>query len=101
MWTAGAWESFSLLDCGNGEKLEQWGPYVLVRPDPQAIWKPVGKHPGWKRCDARYHRSNTGGGAWENRTLPPEAVREGWAIRYRELTFLVKPMSFKHTGIFP
>ena len=101
MWKADGWRDFALLDCGNGEKLEKWGPYRLVRPDPQAIWEPVGKNDGWKRCDARYNRSNTGGGAWENRHLPESAVRDGWRIAYRDLTFHVRPMSFKHTGIFP
>ncbi len=101
MWTADSWRDFELLDCGNGEKLERWGSYRLVRPDPQAIWEPEGNNDGWRRFDARYNRSNTGGGAWENRSLPASAVRDGWKVRYRELTFLVRPMSFKHTGVFP
>ena len=101
MWTADGWRDFALLDCGNGEKLEKWGPYRLRRPDPQAIWEPAAPQSGWKDCDACYHRSNAGGGSWENRKLPESAVQNGWKIAYRDLTFLVRPMSFKHTGIFP
>ncbi len=101
MWTADGWRDFALLDCGSGEKLEKWGPYRLVRPDPQAIWAPARGDGDWKGFDARYNRSSTGGGAWENRKLPESAVQNGWKIAYRDLNFLVRPMSFKHTGIFP
>jgi 23S rRNA (cytosine1962-C5)-methyltransferase len=101
MWSTDAWRDFRLLDCGSGEKLEQWGSYVLVRPDPQAIWDSPRTSPLWRTPHARYIRSSTGGGRWDNLTLPPAAVSAGWDIRYRNLTFRVKPMAFKHTGIFP
>ena len=93
---ADGWEDYELLDCGGGEKLERWGEQYLVRPDPQAIWDSPRKNPAWKRANARYLRSQSGGGHWEKKTLP-----ESWKIRYRDLTFQVKPMNFKHTGLFP
>ena len=96
MWISDNWKDYELLDCGRGEKLERWGKYVLVRPDPQAIWNTPRKHPGWKRHDARYARSNTGGGQWAKKDLP-----ERWTVSYRDLTFNIKPMNFKHTGLFP
>ena len=96
MWIADGWQDYELLDCGGGEKLERWGRQVLVRPDPQAIWAPEGRHSGWRKADGRYNRSATGGGHWEKNALP-----ESWPIRYGELTFQVKPMNFKHTGLFP
>ena len=96
MWIADQWRDYELLDCGGGEKLERWGQQYLVRPDPQAIWATPRKNPAWKRADARYLRSQSGGGHWEKKTLP-----ESWKIRYRDLTFQVKPMNFKHTGLFP
>ena len=96
MWISDQWNDYELLDCGGGEKLERWGKYTLVRPDPQAIWNPPRRHPGWRRADARYERSSTGGGAWEKKDLP-----ERWQVSYGDLTFNVKPMNFKHTGLFP
>lgn len=96
MWVAEGWKDYELLDCSGGEKLERWGQYTLVRPDPQAIWRTPRSHPGWKRHDARYARSSTGGGAWEKRQVP-----ERWTVEYGPLTFNVKPMNFKHTGLFP
>lgn len=96
MWISNAWNDYELIDCGQGEKLERWGDRVLVRPDPQAIWNTPRQHPGWKQHDARYARSTTGGGAWESKHLP-----ERWTIDYRNLTFNIKPMNFKHTGLFP
>ena len=96
MWAANGWKDYALLDCGGGEKLERWGDKLLVRPDPQAIWCTPRLHPGWKRPDGRYLRSNTGGGAWEKSKLPGQ-----WQVRYKNLTFQVKPMNFKHTGLFP
>ena len=96
MWIAEQWRDYELLDCGGGEKLERWGEQYLVRPDPQAIWDSPRKNPAWKRANARYLRSQSGGGHWEKKTLP-----ESWKIRYRDLTFQVKPMNFKHTGLFP
>ena len=96
MWRADGWQDYELLDCSDGEKLERWGSRILVRPDPQAIWETPRRHPGWRRPDARYVRSREGGGQWEKNRLP-----ENWKIRYGELTFQVKPMNFKHTGLFP
>ena len=64
MWISDNWRDYELLDCGNGERLERWGKSLLVRPDPQAIWRPQGRHPGWRKSDPRYQRSSTGGGQW-------------------------------------
>ena len=96
MWLADAWKDYEVLDTSGGEKLERWGKYVLVRPDPQVIWNTPKDDPLWRKDDARYARSSTGGGKWANLRLP-----EHWQVKYRELTFNVKPMNFKHTGVFP
>ena len=96
MWLADQWQEYTVLDTGKGEKLEQWGPYILIRPDPQVIWDTPRKNPGWRSPNAHYHRSKKGGGEWEFLDLP-----EQWEIRYRDLTFRLKPFSFKHTGLFP
>ncbi len=96
MWMADSWRDYELLDCGNGEKLERWGGQVLLRPDPQAIWNTPRLHSRWRNPDGRYFRSSTGGGRWDKGRLP-----EQWQVSYRELTFQVKPMNFKHTGLFP
>ena len=96
MWVSSNWKDYELLDCGRGEKLERWGDRILVRPDPQAIWDTPRDNPLWRRPNARYARSSTGGGQWENKDVP-----EQWQVRYRDLTFQVKPMNFKHTGLFP
>ena len=96
MWIADGWKDYELLDASGGERLERWGDKILVRPDPQVIWHTPKKHPGWKRPDGRYARSSTGGGSWDKGQLP-----ETWSISYKELHFRVKPMNFKHTGIFP
>ncbi len=96
MWLADQWKDYEVLDTSAGEKLERWGKYLLVRPDPQVIWNTPKNDPGWKKYDARYNRSSTGGGKWSNLRLP-----ERWQVGYKELTFNVKPMNFKHTGVFP
>ena len=96
MWKADQWKDYEVLDTSDGEKLECWGSFYLVRPDPQVIWSTPRQDPRWKRFDARYARSSTGGGHWSAHHLP-----EHWCIHYRELTFQVKPMNFKHTGVFP
>ena len=96
MWLADDWKDYEVLDTSGGEKLERWGKYVLVRPDPQVIWNTPKDDPLWRKYDARYARSSTGGGKWANLRLP-----EHWQVKYRELTFNVKPMNFKHTGVFP
>ena len=96
MWLSDKWQDFELLDCSKGEKLERWGCYYLVRPDPQAIWDTPRTDERWNCRDARYRRSDTGGGSWDKGGLPAS-----WKINYGELTFNVKPMNFKHTGLFP
>ncbi len=96
MWLCDKWKDYELLDCSGGEKLERWGDVLLVRPDPQAIWKTERTLAAWKKPDARYIRSSTGGGRWENRRAP-----DVWQVGYGQLRFNVKLMNFKHTGIFP
>ena len=96
MWIADGWKDYELLDCGGGEKLERWGDQILVRPDPQAIWESDRKNRGGRTANARYSRSSTGGGHWDKNKLP-----ESWPIAYKNLRFQVKPMNFKHTGLFP
>lgn len=96
MWIANQWKDYEVLDTGGGEKLERWGNYILVRPDPQVIWNTPREHKCWKAKNGHYHRSSKGGGEWEFWNLPDE-----WQINYRELTFHLKPFSFKHTGLFP
>ena len=96
MWIADQWQDYELLDCGGGEKLERWDRPYLVRPDPQAIWETSHRNPAWRRANARYLRSQTGGGHWEKEALP-----ESWRMHYKDLTFQVKPMNFKHTGLCP
>lgn len=91
------WDDYELLDTSHGERLERWGNIILIRPDPQVIWNTERKHPLWKKANARYKRSNTGGGAWQVYTKIPDQ----WTIRYKSLTFGLKPMGFKHTGVFP
>ena len=97
MKLADSWKDYEILDMANGEKLERWNNKILIRPDPQIIWKDKQFPEKWKKADAKYSRSNTGGGHWENKTRLPES----WQIKYKNLTFNIKPMGFKHTGIFP
>ena len=94
---ASNWKDYEILDMANGEKLERWGNIVLIRPDPQIIWKEKTFPEKWKRANAKYNRSKTGGGSWENTSKLPKA----WQINYKNLTFNIKPMGFKHTGLFP
>ena len=96
MWISKRWKDYELIDCGGGEKLERWGDYILVRPDPQAIWQTPRTDPRWKRPDARYARSASGGGHWAKKDVP-----QRWCVGYGDLTFNIKPMNFKHTGLFP
>ena len=94
---ANEWKDYEIIDMSNGEKLERWGDIKLIRPDPQIIWKNKSFPSEWKSANARYNRSNTGGGAWEySKRLP-----ESWQVKYKNLTFNIKPMGFKHTGLFP
>ena len=96
MWIADGWKDYEVIDCSCGEKLERWGKYILLRPDPQVIWDTEKNAPQWKKLNGHYHRSAKGGGEWEFFSLP-----EQWSIHYKELTFQLKPFSFKHTGLFP
>ena len=96
MWLADSWKDYEVIDCSKGEKLERWGDYILVRPDPQVIWDTPRKEKGWHKMNAHYHRSKKGGGEGEFFALPQQ-----WSIHYRSLTFQLKPFSFKHTGLFP
>jgi 23S rRNA (cytosine1962-C5)-methyltransferase len=96
MWIADQWKDYEILDTANGEKLERWGKYTLLRPDPQVIWSSPKTMPQWKQLNGHYHRSAKGGGEWEFFDLPQQ-----WSISYRDLTFQLKPFSFKHTGLFP
>ena len=96
MWLSNKWNDYEVLDCSNGEKLERWGNHILVRPDPQAIWNTKRSDPRWENYGGRYFRSDKGGGRWDKRGLP-----ESWQIGYGDLRFNLKPMNFKHTGIFP
>lgn len=96
MWIADDWKEYEILDTSSGEKLERWGKYLLIRPDPQVIWNTQKEHAGWKSPNAHYHRSSKGGGEWEFFSLPDK-----WTIKYKDLTFNLQPFSFKHTGLFP
>ena len=96
MWIANNWKDYEVIDTSGGEKLERWGNYILLRPDPQVIWDTPKEVPEWNKLNGHYHRSSKGGGEWEFRNLPEE-----WQIGYRDLKFNLKPFSFKHTGLFP
>ncbi len=96
MWIADHWKDYEVIDTSAGEKLERWGNYLLVRPDPQVIWNTPKKNKGWHKHNGHYHRSNKGGGQWEFFNLPKQ-----WTIGYNNLVFNLKPFSFKHTGLFP
>lgn len=96
MWVADQWKEYEIIDCSKGEKLERWGDYILLRPDPQVLWDLPRKNPAWKKLNGHYHRSNKGGGEWEFFDLPKQ-----WSINYKDLTFHLKPFTFKHTGLFP
>lgn len=96
MWIADNWKDYQVLDASGGEKLERWGNYILLRPDPQVLWNTPKNAKEWKKLNGHYHRSNRGGGEWEFFNLP-----EQWEIHYKDLTFHLKPFSFKHTGLFP
>lgn len=96
MWICNDWKDYEIIDVSCGEKLERWGDYLLIRPDPQAIWHTKKEHDGWYHPNAHYHRSKKGGGSWEFIDLPKQ-----WQISYKNLNFELKPFSFKHTGLFP
>ena len=96
MYLANNWKDYELLDTSDGERLERWGKYILIRPDPQVIWKGKREHKLWNKADGIYRRSKSGGGAWIKNDVP-----EKWTINYGDMTFNLKPMGFKHTGLFP
>lgn len=96
MWIADKWKDYEVIDSSNGEKLERWGNYILVRPDPQVIWDTPKSDMRWKKMNGHYHRSSKGGGEWEFFDLPKQ-----WQVHYRDLTFNLQPFNFKHTGLFP
>ena len=97
MILANEWKDYKLIDMANGQKLERWGRILLSRPDPQIVWKEKSFPNEWKKVNAIYNRSKTGGGSWQYKTKIPE----NWQIKYKDLTFNIKPMGFKHTGLFP
>ena len=97
MELANNWQDYEILDMANGEKLERWGDIILIRPDPQIIWNKKSFPNKWKQANAKYNRSKTGGGSWEYNTNIPKV----WKVKYKDLTFNIKPMGFKHTGLFP
>ena len=96
MWIAKNWKDYEVIDTSDGEKLERWGEYILVRPDPQVIWNTPKEHEGWRHRNGHYHRSSRGGGEWEFFDLP-----QIWQVHYKTLTFRLQPFQFKHTGLFP
>ena len=93
---ANNWNDYKILDMADGQKLEKWGDVILSRPDSQIIWKDKSYPEKWKNINATYHRSKTGGGTWEYNKKMPQL----WHIKYKDLTFNITPMGFKHTGIF-
>ncbi len=95
-WYSENWKDYELLDTSDGERLERWGKYILIRPDPQVIWHSEKKHPMWHRADGIYRRSGSGGGAWIEHKMPDQ-----WNVSYGKLHFVLRPMGFKHTGLFP
>ena len=97
MIVAKDWKDYEIIDMANGEKLERWGDVILIRPDPQIVWKSKSFENKWKMANARYVRSSSGGGNWSYIKNVPKS----WQINIKELTFNIKPMGFKHTGIFP
>lgn len=97
MFLADGWKDYKIIDCSEGEKLEAWTNKILIRPDPQVVWKSPKTKKEWAEADARYNRSKSGGGSWQCYKKLPDT----WTVKYRDLTFGIKPMGFKHTGLFP
>ncbi len=101
MWYSKDWKDYELIDTSDGQRLERWKDVILVRPDPQVIWKDCRKDKAWKNADAVYNRSDKGGGAWDVRNISRSMLDDGWTINYKDLKLKVKPTGFKHTGVFP
>ena len=101
MWYTSDFNDYELLDTSDGERLERWKDILLIRPDPQVLWKNVRRHPLWTKANAHYHRSAKGGGSWEIRHLDDDLLNKGWRIDRKKLSFCVRPTGFKHTGVFP
>ncbi len=101
MWYTSEFDNYELLDTSDGERLERWGDVLLIRPDPQILWKNVRRSPLWSKANAHYHRSTKGGGAWDIRSLDNDLLNKGWRIDRKGLSFCVRPTGFKHTGVFP
>ena len=101
MWYTSDFNDYELLDTSDGERLERWKDILLIRPDPQVLWKNVRCHPLWTKANAHYHRSAKGGGSWEIRHLDDDLLNKGWRIDRKKLSFCVRPTGFKHTGVFP
>ena len=97
MFLADGWKDYKIIDCSEGEKLEAWANKILIRPDPQVVWKTLKTQKEWIGADARYNRSKSGGGSWQCYKKLPDT----WTVKYKDLTFGIKPMGFKHTGLFP
>lgn len=96
MFKSTDWKDYELIDASDGEKLERWGNYILIRPDPQIIWKSPRKNPLWHNADGIYRRASSGGGEWIKKDIPQD-----WNVSYKDMTFILSPMGFKHTGLFP
>ena len=101
MWYTSDFNDYELLDTSDGERLERWKDILLIRPDPQVLWKNVRRHPLWTKANAHYHRSTKGGGSWEIRHLDDDLLNKGWRIDRKKMAFCVRPTGFKHTGVFP
>lgn len=101
MWYTSDFNDYELLDTSDGERLERWKDILLIRPDPQVLWKNVRRHPLWSKANAHYHRSAKGGGSWEIKHLNDDLLNKGWRIDRKKMSFCVRPTGFKHTGVFP
>lgn len=101
MWYTSDFNDYELLDTSDGERLERWKDILLIRPDPQVLWKNVRRHPLWSKANAHYHRSTKGGGSWEIKHLNDDLLNKGWRIDRKKMSFCVRPTGFKHTGVFP